>query len=100
VSSPEGNTILAIDPDSAAVVASLAMETGCGIAPDMSGLLVSSGQGAIGGFAGSPAPLTTFELNFDNHLRLLTAVSAPNAWALLPPPHPMGFVFTNNLPLL
>ncbi len=57
-----------------ALVASLAMQNGCGIAPDESGLLASSGEGALGGFAGSPAPLTTFELNFDNHLRLLKAV--------------------------
>ena len=74
VSSPEGNTILAIDPDTATVVASLGLENGCGIAPDSVGLLASSGDGALGGFAGSPAPMTTFELNFDNHLRLLKAV--------------------------
>ena len=74
VSSPEGNTILAIDPDTATVVASLGLENGCGIAPDSVGLLASSGEGALGGLAGSPAPLTTFELNFDNHLRLLKAV--------------------------
>ena len=74
VSSPEGNTILAIDPDSATVVASLGLENGCGIAPDSVGLVASSGDGALNGLAGSPAPLTTFELNFDNHLRLLKAV--------------------------
>ncbi len=74
VSSPEGNTILAIDPDTATVVASLGLESGCGIAPDSVGLLASSGMGALDGLAGSPAPLTTFELNFDNHLRLLKAV--------------------------
>jgi len=74
VSSPEGNTILAIDPDSAMVVASMVLDNVCGVAPDGSGLLASSGEGAMGGFAGSPAPLTTFELNFDNHLRLLKAV--------------------------
>lgn len=74
VSSPEGNTILAIAADTATVVASMAMENGCGIAGDGTGLLASSGEGVLGGFAGSRAPLTTFELNFDNHLRLLTAV--------------------------
>ena len=74
VSSPEGNTILAIDPDTARVVASLGMENACGIAPDTAGLVASSGKGELSGFAGSPAPLTTFELNFDNHLRLLKAV--------------------------
>lgn len=74
VSSPEGNTILAIDPDTASVVAAHNMRNVCGIAPDTTGLLISSGEGELGGFAGSPAPLTTFELNFDNHLRLLKAV--------------------------
>lgn len=74
ISSPEGNTILAIDPDTATVVASMVMDNVCGVAGDGAGLLASSGDGALGGFAGSPAPLTTFELNFDNHLRLLRAV--------------------------
>ncbi len=73
VSSPEGNTILAIDPDAANVVAALSMRNACGIAPDGTGLLASSGEGQLTGLAGSPAPLTTFELNFDNHLRLLKA---------------------------
>ena len=45
-----------------------------GVAPDSAGLLASSGKGELGGFAGSLAPLTTFELNFDNHLRLLKAI--------------------------
>ena len=74
VSSPEGNTILALEPDTGAVVATLGLENGCGIAPDGAGLLASSGTGHLAGFAGSPAPLTTFELNFDNHLRRLQAV--------------------------
>jgi hypothetical protein len=74
VSSPEGNTILAIDADAGSVGASLAMANGCGIAPDGAGLLASSGEGQLSGFAGSTAPLTTFELNFDNHLRLLRAL--------------------------
>jgi len=74
ISSPEGNTILAIDPDTGDVVASRSMRNVCGIAGDGAGLLASSGEGQLGGFAGSPAPLTTFELNFDNHLRVLRAV--------------------------
>ncbi len=74
VSSPEGNTILAIDPDAAAVVATLGLENACGIAPDGAGLLASSGTGQLAGLAGSPAAPTTFELNFDNHLRPLKAV--------------------------
>ncbi len=74
VSSPEGNTILALDPDAGAVVATLGLENGCGIAPDRAGLLASSGTGHLAGFAGSAAPPTTFELNFDNHLRRLKPV--------------------------
>jgi hypothetical protein len=74
VSSPEGSVILAIDPDTASVVAALDMKNVCGIAPDRAGLLASSGEGELRGLAGSPAPATTFELNFDNHLRLLRAV--------------------------
>ena len=71
VSSPEGNTILAIDADRAAVVAALDMRNVCGVAPDGAGLMASSGEGELRGLAGSEALPTTFELNFDNHLRLL-----------------------------
>ncbi len=74
VSSPEGNTILAIDPDTGQIFASRGLANVCGVAPAGAGLLASSGEGALMGFAGAPAPLTTFELNFDNHLRLLRAV--------------------------
>lgn len=74
VSSPEGDTILAIDAESGAVVATRQMKSVCGVAPDRDGLLVSSGLGEVVGTAGSDARLTRFELNFDNHLRLLRAV--------------------------
>ena len=63
-----------IDPDKLGVVAALDMKNVCGIAPDGAGLVASSGEGELRGLAGSPAPPTTFELNFDNHLRLLRAV--------------------------
>jgi hypothetical protein len=33
--------------------------------------MASSGEGELRGLAGSEALPTTFELNFDNHLRLL-----------------------------
>jgi hypothetical protein len=74
VSSPEGDTILAIDAESGAVVAARQMKSVCGIAPDRDGLLVSSGLGEVVGVAGSGARLTSFELDFDNHLRLLRPV--------------------------
>ena len=52
----------------------MVMDNVCGVALDGSGLIASSGEGALGRFAGSPVPLTTFALNFDSHLRLLKAV--------------------------
>ena len=70
VSSPEGNTILAIDPEAGQVVAQMGLENGCGIAGDGAGLLASSGEGALVGFAGSAAAEQHFDLRFDNHLRL------------------------------
>ena len=69
VSSPEGNTILAIDPATGAVIEALSMRNGCGIAGDGAGLLASSGDGQLGGFAGSTTPLVGFDVLFDNHLR-------------------------------
>lgn len=69
VSSPEGNTILAIDPATGAVIEALSMRNGCGIAGDGAGLLASSGDGQLGGFAGSTTPRIGLELLFDNHLR-------------------------------
>jgi hypothetical protein len=72
VSSPTGNTILAIDPTSAGVVQSLSLLDGCGIAPDGPGLVATSGKGRMQGFAGSDAPLTAFELNFDAHIRVFS----------------------------
>jgi len=71
VSSPEGNTVLAIDAQSAAPVTMLRLQDGCGIAPSGAGFLASSGEGALSGFAGSAAPALQFDFGFDNHLRVL-----------------------------
>jgi hypothetical protein len=70
VSSPEGNSVIAIDPEAGQVVAQLGLENGCGIAGDGAGLLASSGEGALVGFAGSAAAERHFDLRFDNHMRL------------------------------
>ncbi|HWA19841.1 MAG TPA: DUF1513 domain-containing protein [Devosia sp.] len=70
VSSPEGDTILAIDAESAKTVQLLSLKNGCGIAPDRAGFVASSGLGAVAGFAGSDAE-ASFDFGFDNHLRLL-----------------------------
>lgn len=69
VSSPEGNTILAIDASTATPMSSIDLRNGCGIATDTAGFLVSSGEGELGGFAGSPAERRQLDLRFDNHLR-------------------------------
>jgi hypothetical protein len=71
VSSPEGDTILAIDADSRTPTLIQTLRSGCGIAPDRTGFVASSGLGATVGIAGSAAPERHFDLGFDNHLRLL-----------------------------
>ncbi len=72
VSSPEGDTILAIDAATARPVFTAPLRDGCGIAPDGAGFLVSSGQGDVEGIAGSMAAARKFDFGFDNHLRLLS----------------------------
>lgn len=70
VSSPEGNTILAIEAQSASPVATLGLDNGCGVAAEGAGFLASSGEGELRGFAGSLAEPQLLDLKFDNHLRL------------------------------
>ena len=72
VSSPEGDTVLAIDADTATPKLTAALRSGCGIAPSGSGFIASSGLGETVGIAGSSASVQHFELGFDNHLRLLS----------------------------
>ena len=69
VSSPEGNTILALDAATGGVIETLSMRNGCGIAGDGAGLLASSGDGELGGFAGSVVQRVSVPVLFDNHLR-------------------------------
>lgn len=71
VSSPEGNSVLAIDARSASPVATLALDNGCGIAPEGTGFLASSGKGRLAGFAAAPVEARQFDFKFDNHLRRL-----------------------------
>jgi hypothetical protein len=71
VSSPEGDTILAIDASSAKPAATLVLANGCGIAPDGAGFLASSGDGELVGFGGIEFQSRTGELKFDNHLRAM-----------------------------
>jgi uncharacterized protein len=71
VSSPEGDTILAIDAEASKPAALQILKSGCGIAPDRSGFVASSGLGNTLGLAGSDASPQAFDFGFDNHLRLL-----------------------------
>jgi hypothetical protein len=73
VSSPEGDTILAIDAEAAKPFILQSLKSGCGIAPDRSGFVASSGLGDIIGLAGSSADAQRFDFGFDNHLRLLSS---------------------------
>ena len=70
VSSPEGDSVLAIDATALRPSATLTLRDGCGLAPDGAGFLASSGAGELTGFAGSTAPDRRLGIKFDNHLRL------------------------------
>lgn len=70
ISSPEGNRVLALDPETGRMVAEIGLQNGCGIAGDAGGLLASSGEGTLVGFAGSHAEAQQFDIRFDNHLRV------------------------------
>jgi hypothetical protein len=71
VSSPEGDTILAIDAATTRPVYTAPLKEGCGIAPDGAGFIASSGLGDVMGLGGSPAGVSKFDFGFDNHLRRL-----------------------------
>jgi uncharacterized protein len=71
VSSPEGDTILAIDAATMRPVFTAPLKDGCGIAPDGAGFVASTGLGEVTGLGGSSARPQKFEFGFDNHLRRL-----------------------------
>ena len=71
VSSPEGDTILAIDAEATKPIILQPLKSGCGIAPDNTGFIASSGLGDVVPVGGSPAQPQKFDFGFDNHLRLL-----------------------------
>ena len=73
VSSPEGDSMLAIDAAALRPAATLVLRDGCGLAADGAGFLASSGEGELIGFAGSSAPAQQLSIKFDNHLRLFRA---------------------------
>ena len=73
VSSPEGDTILAIDAETHAPGLITTLRNGCGIAPGRTGFVASSGDGVVTAIGGEGAsPERHFDLGFDNHLRLVT----------------------------
>jgi hypothetical protein len=69
VASPEGNTVLAIDATARKPFALQTLRSGCGLAPDSTGFVASSGLGELVGVAGSTAAPIKFDFGFDNHLR-------------------------------
>jgi hypothetical protein len=71
VSSPVGDTVLAIDATTGTPAAILPLRNGSGIAPDGAGFLASSGDGVLEGFSGSDVPAVEAPVKFDNHMRLL-----------------------------
>lgn len=71
VSSPDGDTILAIDAEAQRPFVLQSLMSGCGLAPDRSGFVASTGLGDVVGFAGSSTAERKFDFGFDNHLRRL-----------------------------
>jgi hypothetical protein len=69
VSSPEGDTVLAIDATMARLSAVAVLRNGCGLAADGAGFLASSGDGELVGFSGLSVPSRKLGIKFDNHLR-------------------------------
>ena len=65
VSSPIGNTMLVLDAASGAIAARYTMKDGCGLAPDRSGFIASTGDGAIGILGGDSR---TADVQWDNHI--------------------------------
>ncbi|MEP7241119.1 MAG: DUF1513 domain-containing protein [Devosia sp.] len=71
VSSPVGGSILCIDAATARAGAVTLLRSTCGVAPDTTGFIAGDGLGDLVGFAGSNAPPQHFDIQFDEHLRLL-----------------------------
>ncbi|WP_375452521.1 DUF1513 domain-containing protein [uncultured Devosia sp.] len=69
VSSPEGDLLVAIDAEGQRPVVIQALRNGCGLAPDRTGFVASSGEGELIGIAGSGEARKQFDFMFDNHMQ-------------------------------
>jgi hypothetical protein len=74
VSSPEGDSVIAIDATTRNVVASQSLRDCCGLAPLEQGFLATSGDGRMVGLADGAIEEHGFELFFDNHLRVVPSL--------------------------
>lgn len=68
ISSPQGDTLVALDATRLDVVAIETLRNGCGLAADHTGFVATSGTGAMTGLAGSQQPDRSFNFQFDNHM--------------------------------
>lgn len=68
VSSPEGDMLVAIDVEGRRPILVETLRSGCGLAPDGSGFVATSGMGEMVGIAGAERAAQTFDFLFDNHM--------------------------------
>ena len=68
VSSPQGDRLVAIDVEGRRPVLVETLRDGCGLAPDGTGFVASSGLGQLIGLAGAERATTMYDFKFDNHL--------------------------------
>ncbi|WDR04137.1 DUF1513 domain-containing protein [Devosia algicola] len=71
ISSPVGNLAVTIDAASRKPAVIKSIRNGCGLAPQGTGFVASSGNGELLGLAGSKVADQTFDFGFDNHLAVL-----------------------------
>ncbi|UIJ72787.1 DUF1513 domain-containing protein [Aurantimonas sp. HBX-1] len=72
VSSPVGNTMLVLEAGTGNILSRHAISDGCGLAPDGSGFLATSGDGLIMRLEEDDQP-TSADLEWDNHILALDA---------------------------
>jgi len=68
VSSPQGNLLVAIDTEGKVPLLTQTLANGCGLAPDTTGFVATSGQGEWIGIAGAAQDERKFDFEFDNHM--------------------------------
>lgn len=71
ISSPEGDRLLALSARNGAILADQRLKSGCGLAGDATGIIATSGEGAMEGLIGADIRAQRFDFGFDNHLLAL-----------------------------